>query len=241
MTTAVPGPLLEHEQFNAPCAPVALQRGHDAGLMSPHTPARLQDRETREHPREDEQARRRKRLLFPALTTPLDGSSSSTRDPSLAAQSRALVASSLSSRPPPLGLPFDPCVSPLVARFSARTRVDEAARQTAAEAIRFLLSQECQRSLPAAWWSSNDDDMIARESMDWAADLPIQSLIRSKYLKTPTPYGYMREGKYTYPLAGTQAPLSRAVHLSLSYPPPLASQIFNSFFLSTGCFEEPLG
>lgn len=163
ITTAVSGPL--SDPVNAP-APAALQGGQDTGL-NPQTPASLpvvlnlsngyKDKDTRG----DAYDGARRQLLFPALAQ-LD-----TRDVER-------------SRPR-----FDPCVSPLLALFS-RTKVDEAARQTAAEAISFIMSQECQRSLPAAWWPSGLGQHTAR-GIGWV-DLPfheVPSLIRSKYGRLP--------------------------------------------------------
>lgn len=161
ITPDVPGPLLD--PVNAP--QVALQRAHDAGL-NPQTPASLPEALNLSNEHEDKETRKhaydgaRRKLLFPALTQ--------------------LDRDAERSRPP-----FDPCVSPLVALFS-KAKVNEAARHTAAEAISFIMSQECQRSLPAAWWSSGLAQQTARD-IDWA-DLPIQSLIRSKCT-------YTREGK----------------------------------------------
>ncbi|KAF3765277.1 hypothetical protein M406DRAFT_329199 [Cryphonectria parasitica EP155] len=149
ITTAVPGPL----SVNALPTPVALQRGQDAGDR-PQTPVslaldlsnRYKDKEARGQDYDGE----RRQLLFPALTQ--------------------LDRDAERSRPR-----FDPCVSPLIAQFS-KARVDEAARQTAVEAISFIMSQECQRSLPGAWWLSGLGQQTARD-IGWA-DLPIQSLIR---------------------------------------------------------------
>lgn len=164
ITTAVPGPL----PTNAAQTPVVLQRGQDVGI-EPQTPASLALNLSKRH--EDKEPRgnafneERRQLLFPALIQ--------------------LDRDAERSRPR-----FDPCVSPLITLFS-RAKVDEAAQQRATEAISFIMSQECQRSLPAAWWSAGLGQQTTRD-ISWA-DLPIQSLIRGKYT-------FMGEGKHRHRL-----------------------------------------
>ncbi|KAL1877497.1 hypothetical protein Daus18300_002484 [Diaporthe australafricana] len=148
ITTAVPGLI----PVNGPEAPVALQREQDGGL-TPQSPASLAlnlssngytDKEARGHAYHAA----RRQLLFPALTQ--------------------LEKDAERSRPR-----FDPCVSPLIALFS-RAKVDEAARQTAAEAISFIMSPaiavgRCVVVTLAAWGSLLKPDQRNPESAELIA------------------------------------------------------------------------
>lgn len=93
----------------------------------------------------------RKRVLFPALSN--------------------LDSDGDRSRPQ-----FDPCMSSLVSILST-AKVDDTLRQTAAELMQYLMSQQCQRSLPAAWWSATSKQ-TSRETSP--ASLHVQTLISGK-------------------------------------------------------------
>jgi hypothetical protein len=94
----------------------------------------------------------RKRALFPALSN--------------------LDSDADRSRPQ-----FDPCMSSLVSALST-AKVDDTLRQTAAELMQYLMSQQCQRSLPAAWWSATSKQ-TSRETSP--ATLNVQTLISGKW------------------------------------------------------------